>query len=206
LDIDIFSFKPSKKLATPINIIVPGRIAPVKRICDVIPFLAELEKNNIHAKATLVGKIFDIEYHELLLSKIEHSGYQNRIEIKSMVKHEEMVKLYQDSDICFFPSIQEVGLSRIPLEAMACGTLVVTYGKEGSGELVKHGVTGHVINKMEFYEMTQTIKSLLNQPDKYFEIIQTAREKIKANHTLETYATKIDDFLEKAVHEFHHQN
>lgn len=202
IDINKFKYRPREKIGNPLKVIVPGRIAPIKGIIDIVPLVVELKRRGIQTKALVVGKVFDPRYYQQLLRSIKENRLQDQIEIKPMVSHEEMVELYQGSDICFFPSIQEVGLSRIPLEAMACGSLIVTYGKEGSAELVEDGVTGYVSQDKNHNQIVKNIVTLFSQPEKYCKLIQNARERITKGHTLESYTNKINKILVEAVYEF----
>lgn len=67
------------------------------------------------------------------------------------VSDEELRKIYQNSKALLFPQVEDFGI--VPLEAMACGTPVIAFGKGGALETVKEGVSGL------FFE-EQTVDSL----------------------------------------------
>ncbi|WP_054857872.1 glycosyltransferase [Vulcanisaeta sp. JCM 16159] len=64
-----------------------------------------------------------------------------------------MVKLYANAKFTVFPFIHEP-FGYVPVESMACGTPVLTYGKQGPGETVINNETGWLVdNPGEFVRL-----------------------------------------------------
>lgn len=63
------------------------------------------------------------------------------VEILPRVSDEELAKVYSGALVTVFPFSTEP-FGYVPVESMACGTPVVTYGKQGPAETVVDGVTG----------------------------------------------------------------
>lgn len=63
------------------------------------------------------------------------------LEFLGRVSDSQLVELYSNASFTFFPFIDEP-FGYIPVESMACGTPVVTFGKQGPGETVVNEVTG----------------------------------------------------------------
>lgn len=88
---------------------------------------------------------------------------------------EEIIKLYAETDIFIFPSIEE-GWGLTPLEAMACGSVVVG---TNTGFVLDLGINKKNMMISEINDvdaMVSNIKYLLNDYNKYFRIRQNGFE------------------------------
>ncbi len=206
LDIDKFRYIPRARMNVPLNILVPGRIAPDKGVGDVINLVTNLQRQNIVVRATIVGTVFNKTYFREIQSHINELGLEKVISILPMLSHDEMADLYQKSDICFFPSHQLVGLSRIPLEAMACGCLIFTYGNEGSNEIVVNGYNGFIVGEDDSEQVATTILKLYKDLEQYKKIVSNARKYMEDNHSMDVYVNKIELFLKETLNEHRSKN
>lgn len=78
------------------------------------------------------------------------------VELLGRVDEARLVELYGQARLTVFPfTVEPFGY--IPLESMACGTPVLTYGREGPGETVLSGRTGWLVNSRA--ELVQAAKS-----------------------------------------------
>jgi hypothetical protein len=72
------------------------------------------------------------------------------IELLGGVTHDELRALYTNALFTAFPFTEEpFGL--IPIESMACGTPVLTYGMQGPGETVLDGTTGWLVKSPDAF-------------------------------------------------------
>lgn len=101
------------------------------------------------------------------------------VHILGKISDEEVIAMYNLSDVVLFCSIEDFGL--VPVEAMAAGTPVFAYGIGGVTETVKEGITG------EFFMSKEELKELLKKfsPRRY------------NTDTIKKHATK---FSEKEFH------
>src|SRR5690606_29864011 len=130
IDTSVFTFHQRNGINEPLNIICPGRIEPRKGQIDAVRLVAMLNRQGISANLIIVGKVVSPDYMQEILGEIKYSNLEDQIQLSPMTSQEELAKLYHQTDICFFPSYQELGLSRVPLEAMACGCVLLSYGNE----------------------------------------------------------------------------
>lgn len=70
------------------------------------------------------------------------------VEFLGRVSTSKLVELYSNSLYTLFPFTHEP-FGYIPLESMACGTPVLTYGMQGPSEYVIDGKTGWLLNNRE---------------------------------------------------------
>ena len=116
-----------------------------------------------------------------------------------MQSTDEMVALYHDADICFFPSCFRTGFSRVPLEAMATGCLMISYGNEGSDEIIEDGRNGYLVPTGDYQRITEIIKSCLGDPERVQTAVNTARQLVEQQYSMVIYVDQIEQFLCSAL-------
>jgi len=116
-----------------------------------------------------------------------------------MLDYEQLPAIYQQADVCFFPSYWKSGLSRVPLEAMASGCAVISYGNEGSPEIIRNNETGYLIPEGDVEAAANLIGDLIAHPATYRSVTEKARAMVESRHSLEPYVDKIEAFLLEAV-------
>lgn len=79
------------------------------------------------------------------------------IDFRGRVDHDQLVSLYSGAEFTVFPFTNEP-FGYVPVESMACGTPVLTYGKEGPAETVVNGETGWLVHSRdEFVRKASTL-------------------------------------------------
>lgn len=198
IHIEKFVFDPSKKSNGRIKIILPGRITPIKGTIDGVDLLNDLRGHGIDAELLIVGFVDSEEYLNAIKERAVNLKVSEFIYFLPMQKHVDMVKLYQEFDFCFFPSYQEIGFSRVPLEAMACGCLVISYGNEGSSEIIQDGFNGYIISPRNFERCIAIMNNCLSS-EKYRNILFQARECVEKEYSFQKYIDRITQLLQKTV-------
>lgn len=199
IDVQKFHLKSQNVFKKRVNILVPGRITPIKGTKDALSLFVKLKKEKIPINLTIIGKTFSKPYFCELQQIIQEIDLRHEISLLPMVSHEELVRIYQASDICFFPSYQKHGLSRVPLEAMASGCLVISYGNEGSNEIIQHLETGLLVSEGNIQLVAEWIKTLIEEPSAYWRMIQAARKKVEFEHNLDNYIDLIENILKDSL-------
>jgi len=196
-DFPYYSQKPSKK---PIEILLPGRFDPLKGQLDGVKLIKRLKIKKIIAILTLVGYVSSEDYYYTVLKEIETQDLKQNVTVMPMVNHDSMSNLYEEADFCFFPSMQKFGFSRVPLESMASGTLLISYGNEGSNEVIQNNETGFVVPEGDIGQVISILENMSGNPSKYQKISSAARKAIVRNHSMDIYIDKIENFLTSALH------
>ncbi len=195
IDTQFFTFKRSKEFGSPLTILVPGRIEENKRQLDAVRLGALLKERGIPFELVIVGGSWNSTYAEWVEAEIQTNGLQKEVRILPMAGRADLVELYHWADITFFPSIQNAGLSRIPLEATACGSLLISYGCEGSDEIIRNGVNGFITIAGNIDKLGEIITNLFTNQQLYSNITSSARTKIENELSLSGYIQKIEDFI-----------
>lgn len=78
------------------------------------------------------------------------------VELLGRVDQERLPKLYQDAKALIFPAEEDFGI--VPLEAMACGTPVLAYGRGGVRDSVVDGETGLYFDRQDPAAVRDTVE------------------------------------------------
>ncbi|MEM7808841.1 MAG: glycosyltransferase, partial [Planctomycetota bacterium] len=105
-----------------------SRMVPYKRM----PLIAEAFTQTPERRLVIGGDGPDME-------KVKAVAGPN-VRVVGHQKHEELVHYMQRAKAFVFAAEEDFGI--VPVEAMACGTPVITYGRGGATETVIDGVTG----------------------------------------------------------------
>jgi glycosyltransferase involved in cell wall biosynthesis len=108
---------------------------------------------------------------------------------------QELVKLYAQSDV-FINTTYADTFPTVNLEALACGTPVITYRTGGSPEAVTPE-TGKVVEQGNIQGMADAILSLQSQPLSRFACRQRAEQYFDKNKNFEQYIQLYESLLDK---------
>jgi len=195
IDTEFFTFERVKDFGSPLTILVPGRLEENKRQLDAVRLGALLKEKGIPFELVIVGERWNNAYVEQIEAEISVTQLKNEIRINPMVKRADLVKLYHWADICFFPSMQNAGFSRIPLETMACGSLVISYGCEGSDEIIIDGENGFLTKPKDVESVGKVIVKLLEDSQLHFSITHQARIFIESQYAFPRYIQKVEEYI-----------
>lgn len=199
IELSAFPFQPRVCINSPIHILVTGRQEPKKGQKDALFLLNVLRESGMDARLTIVGNIGVASYHAGLKEMVQSLALQDYVMFLPFVTRDQLASLYHQADICFFPSYHQYGLSRTPLEAMACGALVIAYGGEGSGEIILDQETGYIVQAQDYQQMATIIRQNMAQPELYQKVVENARQAVEHFYSLDVYTDKIEAILLDAI-------
>ena len=195
LDLDRFPFRERTQLQQPIRIFLPARIKEQKGALDGVLLVDELRRRGVLSRLLIIGEVQSNENLAMLQREIDERNLGGQIKIRTMVDQAEMSRLYREHDFCLFPSYFKTGFSRVPLEAMASGCLVLTYGNEGSNESIQDQVTGYLLSEGDIISAADRIEVLVADNTIFKKVITTARRVIEEKYTMEDYLQNIETVL-----------
>ena len=138
-----------------------------------------LEKHHTRHSLVLAGEVFGRTYlHEVksILESVEKLGLKENITILGFIPEQYMNHLYSGADLFILPSLYE-GFGLPVLEAMACGTPVVTSRVSSIPEI--SGDAAFLINPHDADAITDAIDKVLADTELRNGMIQKGLERAK---------------------------
>lgn len=158
--VDIDRFHPAAKPAFERDewtMLFVGRFVEAKGIFDLVDAVAELSDD---AHLRIVGR----GDTDALAERIRARGVESRITIEGPVPHDELPGYYAAADALCLPSRYE-SFGMVNVEAMACGTPVVTTNLEGITEYAVDRETTLLVPPNSPSELADAIETLRSSPE-----------------------------------------
>jgi len=172
-------------------ILYVGAEEPRKNIQLLIDSFRKLKNKIPQVKLLKVGMPNYIGVRKKLLKQIESLGLQQDVIFAGYVSETDLAKIYNAVDLFVFPSLYE-GFGMPPLEAMACGTPVITSNTSSLPEVV--GNAAIITDPYDTEGLAEKMYTLLTDQTLCRSIIKKglARSKVfsweeAAKKTLEVY-------------------
>ncbi len=142
-----------------------------------------LEQPNL--KYILAGS-FDEDEKKYLDNIIKEMGVSDVVIFTGFVSNEDLVAHFLISDLYIMPSIKE-GFGIVFVEAMCYGLPVIAGNRDGSVDALLNGELGLLIDPLDVDEITNAIKIVLDNKDKYI----PSRNIMMENFSYEVYKNKL---------------
>jgi glycosyltransferase involved in cell wall biosynthesis len=124
----------------------------------------------------------------------------NNIEILPRAPTEDLVRLYNRTQIVVSPSLYE-GFGLPAVEAMACGVPVVATRAGALSEIIEDGVTGILVPPADSAALSEALRLLLSDPDLCRRMGQAGRERVLKNFTWRRTAERMAQAYEEVRRE-----
>jgi glycosyltransferase involved in cell wall biosynthesis len=177
-------------------ILYTGRLSREKGVDFLIHAYGSLSLD-MPTKLYIIGSGRDLSRLQKLVS---YYHMEHKIIILPAV--DEIVFYLQIAHIFVMPSRHE-GLSNSILEAMACAVPIVATRVSGNIEVIEDGVTGVLVSRDHYQNLTAALAFLLEHPDKAREVglkaKQTVHEKYDLQIIVEQYLTLYTTVAEKST-------
>lgn len=149
------------------RISIVGSIQPRKNQLDAIKIINKIKNENYILQ--IYGKSINKDYFELIKKYIKDNKLQNRILFKGESSEQE---IYENTDILIMTS-QSEGFGYIFLEGMVYDIPILAYNfKYGANDFSNYNENASVFKTGDISGMAKKIIELLNNPEKYKELVQ----------------------------------
>ena len=155
-------------------ILYVGRTVPSKNVEGIIKAFHKLKKRKIPHKLVIVSAK-DYGYSKIL-STIKEFNLQSEIVFAGTLPHENLAKVYNAADLFVFPSYYE-SFALPPLEAMACGTPVITSNTSSLPEQV--GDAAITVDPRDFNRLAEAMYEVLTNEGLRKDLIQRGLSRAK---------------------------
>lgn len=196
IDTDIFSPAPQSENSTKINLLTVGRISPSKNYELIISAAQQILQNSKKVSLIIVGDPAIAEqksYYENLKSIAANFNPENSIRFLKAIPNINLPSCLRNADI--FINMSNTGsLDKAVLEAMACGTIVITSNEAFFSWLPPECFIKNATSQ----SLAKAINNLIEAPEEYKNTLRhKLREIVVENHNLDNLAKKIVTFFIK---------
>lgn len=141
-----------------------GRIEEAKGFFDLLSAYFELLKSHKNISLTVIGSGSGYETAQKISEKIES------IKLSHGLPQAKLAELYSSFDYLVFPSHHE-SLGLVPIEAMMCGTPVISSTIGATSDYIRDGLTSLSFAPGNRVELLKSLnKTFLIDPEKYEEL------------------------------------
>ena len=147
-----------------------GRLVIQKNPLQIIKSLLQIK--DLKWKAVILG---DGPLSPQVRQAIYDADLQNRVQMLGWVDPQEVIRIFNQSDILFMPSEQE-GLPLAGLQGLACGMALVLSNAGSNQDLIINGKNGECITIGNENGYSRALRDLLQSPQKLLSSRLASRE------------------------------
>lgn len=179
-------------------LIFAGRLSPEKGVDKLLESLRYI-RNVDSVKVLVIGSYAhgtnsdQSEYGQTLRQLAKQ--WPNKVIFTGYVPQSQMKAYYQIADIAVLPSVWEEPAGLTMLEAMACGTPVVTTDSGGIPEYVSDGAVVLERNSNLPRNIAMAVNRLFENTEMYVDYQEKAQAIIKSAYSREGYLKKLCQFI-----------
>ncbi len=175
-------------------ILYVGALEPRKNLGLLLDAFQDVQKRLTGWPLVVVGRLGWM-YQEIL-DKLKQSDLVDKVQFIGYVPVEDLPVIFNLADLCVYPSAYE-GFGLPPLEAMACGTPVITTNVSSMPEIV--GEAGVLLPPGDRASLAQAIEALLGDPERRHHLSEMGLERAAgftwertAGQTIQLYQEVVD--------------
>lgn len=200
--IDFGQFNRSEKIinnngnADHLSLLYAGALVPHKGVHSAIEAIAHILKArpDINLQLTVLGSGHP-DYEKQLKDMVAQENLQDFVRFIPQIPRQEMPEFMNKHNILIFPSIWEEPFSRVILEAMASGLVVVGTSVGGTKEILMDGVNGLAFEPEDSVFLAGCIEKLYNDPELRNLLANNAYETITKDYDIKNMNKKIEEHL-----------
>ncbi|MBI1320191.1 MAG: glycosyltransferase [Candidatus Hydrogenedens sp.] len=188
VDTTRFAPDPARTAGAGLRLLCVSRLIPRKGIDSLLHAMVML---NPGVRLEIIGSGAQEDALKALSSSL---GVSSRVTFSGALPHADLPERYRSADLFVLPSHNE-GMSNTVLEAMASGLPVLLTDTGGTGELLRPGVNGALIEAGNPAHIAEQIQGYLGQGDRLAREGAAARataERFSWQATAEAYAALFD--------------
>jgi phenylacetate-CoA ligase len=164
-----------------------------------LPFLLEavhaLKQEGFCVHLTVAG---DGDAKAAYAARAARLGLDNDVTFAGKVYGSQLVTLYQKAAVFVLPTLFD-SAPLVVLEAMACGTPVVSTSAGGLPFMIDNGTTGLLAQPADAASLTDAIRRVLRNPALAQRLRANALALVRANYQWEEQARKTDHVLREVI-------
>lgn len=156
------------------NILMIGNFLENKGQKQFIECAYALYKKDNDYRFTIIGNVYDKEYHKECINLMKEKGLGGVLSIYYGINNaSEFIELF---DVQVVPSMYDESFGLISVEAMANGVPVVAFACGGIPEVVENGRDGFVVSVGDTKQMSDQIDWLITHDDERIKMSKVCKE------------------------------
>ncbi len=170
-----------------------GRLDEIKGFPVLVQACARLRDRGVHFRCEIVG---EGPLRQTLQRAIDAYGLGKLVQLCGALPYEEVRTHLYHAGVFVQPSVVTArgNMDGIPvalMEAMACGTTVVSTTVSGIPELIEDGVNGYLVPPEDAEALAARLAELLEDPAKRIAFARNARERVEHGFSVMTETEKL---------------
>jgi len=170
-----------------IDVLFVGRFVRKKQPLLLLEALLKIRESMPSIKACFVGYSQTDPLFGVLSARIKKQKKKKNITLVGCVSQQELALYYNKAKILVLPSVSE-SAPKVTLEAMACGTPVITTDIKGNREISLNNKTGYIVPVDSPKIVADRVGELLEDEEKRKQMGKFAAQWVKKNFTWEKIA------------------
>lgn len=177
------------------RIVFLGRLAPKKRVSDLIRAFERIASEYPDAELVVVG---EGPLGEELRDLAAELGVADRVTFTGRVEESEIPRYYASAELFVLPSVWE-GHPLTLLEAWAAGRPVIASDVEGIAEFVDHRETGYLVEPRDPEGLADALRYAFDHPEETRTWGEAARRRAEREFSWETAARRTRRIYDRVV-------
>jgi len=179
------------------TILTVGRLVEKKCHECAIKVVSRLVDHKINFQYLIAG---EGPLKNKLESLVLELNIKDRVKFLGAVDQEDVIKLYQQADVFFLPSItgkdgDQEGIPVVLMEAMAMGLAIVSSKHSGIPELVQEGISGFLLDEGDIDGLADRLKYLMEQPEIRHRFGENGRCFVHKHYNINYLNSRLDDIF-----------
>ncbi len=199
VDLESFKFDESRKVGANAPMLFLARMSAEKGAIS-----AARAAGSAHRKLIVAAKVDTVDkvYYELF----RKSAMNQYVSFEGEIDHSHRLELLQSARCLIIPIQWEEPFGLMFVEAMACGTPVISYSRGSAPEIIADGTTGYLVNQSEEYNrgtwtvkktgedgLTEAIQRIYSLPEaEYYRMRAACRAHVEKRFSVETMVSAYD--------------
>jgi len=196
--VDLEKFAPDAAVPREVGFVLAvGRLVEKKGFLHLIEAVRLLREGGVALRCEITG---DGPERGRLAEAVRVAGLEAAVQLTGGASQETLVDLYRRASVLALPAIVAANGNRdalptVLLEAMACGTPVVSTRLAGIPEIVEHGVDGLLVEPGDAPALARALEALLTDASLRARLAAAARAKVEARFDLRTSASALRELF-----------
>lgn len=195
--IDVSKFKVGSEKRNSRKLVSVARLCKKKGFDVAIQACNRLNNEGVDFTFEIVG---DGPERDYLLSLIKEYNLDHKVKLLGAKNNDEIIPLISSAGIFLMPCVKDEngdmdGIPVAMMEAMACGTPVVSSKISGIPDLVLEGVNGFLVEQNDSVSVAEKVKRLINSQELISQFGFLARQHVEEQFDMEKNAEKLRELI-----------